>query len=111
MKTLPDPAAAPRRAGLPGALAANDPSTQTVDGLRHAPDGGREGDERVGAAAHRRLLDPVVAHFLDVLPGDDPGRPRSRRAVERHEVGPWLLEPKPDAPRIRSLDGRDLLLE
>src|SRR5213596_1382303 len=82
-----------------------------LEGFQHELDPRRERDELVGTGPDRRLPEPVLAHSLDILPGDDPGRARCRCAVERHEVRPRLLEPETDAPGIRRLDRGDLLLE
>ena len=82
-----------------------------LERLEHQLDARRERDEPVRAGPDRRLLEAVLAHLLDVLPGDDPRGARRRRAVEGHEVRPRLLETEPDAPGIRSLDRGDLLLE
>src|SRR4030095_11314164 len=57
------------------------------------------------------LLEAVLAHTLDVVPGDNPTRTRRQRAVEAHEVRPGLLEAETDAARIRRLDCGDPLLE
>ena len=62
-------------------------------------------------SADRRLLVAVVADLLDVLLGDDPAGPGGTGPVERHEVGPRLLEAEPDAPGIGRLHRRDLFLE
>src|SRR5216684_4124767 len=64
---------------------------------------GREGDEPVGPGAHRRLLEPFVAHLLHVLRRDDPSRARRGRRVEREEVGPGLLELEADTMRVDDL--------
>src|SRR6185436_15630574 len=47
-----------------------------VDGLDHELDAWRERDEAIRAGADRRLLEPIVAHTLDVLLRDDPARAR-----------------------------------
>src|SRR5207244_10276483 len=50
--------------------------------------------------SHRRLLEAVVTDALDVLLRNDPGGAGGRRRIERHEVGPGLLQPEPDALRV-----------
>src|SRR4030095_11571653 len=64
--------------------------------LEHQLHPRREGDEAIGPRADRRLLEAVLAHVLDVVPGDHPARARRQRAVEAHEVWPGLLEAKAD---------------
>jgi len=82
-----------------------------VERLEYQLYAGGERDEAVRTGADRRFFIAVVANFLDVLLRDDP--PGARRAcpIEGHEIGPGLLEPKPDAAGIEDLDRRDPLLE
>src|SRR5262245_37707099 len=47
-----------------------------VERLQDQLDSGRERDDLVGPGAHRRLLEPVVAHALDVLLRNDPAAAR-----------------------------------
>ena len=61
-------------------------------------------DEFVGAGADRMLFEAVVADFGEIfLRHDDPGG-GGGGAVERHEVGPRLLEVKAHDQRIDDLD-------
>src|SRR5215467_6857368 len=82
-----------------------------VEGLQDQLDSGRERDDLVGAGAHGRLLEPVVAHSLDVLLRDDPAAARGGGAVEGHEVGPRFLEHEAHAPAVDDPDFLDLALE
>src|SRR5215831_1177579 len=75
----------------------------TVEGLQDQLDSGRERDDLVGTGTHRRLLEPVVAHALDVLLRDDPAAARGGGAVEGHEVGPRFLEHEAHAPAVDDL--------
>ena len=70
-----------------------------------------EADKPVGPGADRDLLEAVVADALDVRLRHDPARAGRGRPVERHEVGPWLLELKPDPARVDDLHLPDLVLE
>src|SRR3989449_3746098 len=70
-----------------------------------------EADEPVGSGADRALLEAFLADTLDVLLGHDPAGARRRRPVERHEVGPRLLEEEPDPARVDDLHLLDLILE
>src|SRR5262245_59016778 len=65
---------------------------------------GRERQEPVGAGADRRFLEAFVADLFHVLARNDPGGTGRRRRVEGKEVGPRLLELKPDAMRVDDLD-------
>ena len=80
-------------------------------GLQHDLDAGLGADEFVRAGADRVLLEAVIADFRHVfLRHDDAGGGRGR-AVERHEIGPRLLQVKPHDPRIDDLDLLDVLLQ
>src|SRR2546427_6008786 len=57
------------------------------------------------------LLESVVPDLLDVLLRHDPPGAGRWCPVERHEVGPRLLEPEPDALGIDDLHGGDPSLE
>src|SRR5213594_535150 len=70
-----------------------------------------EADEPVGSGADRGLLEAVLADALDVLLRHDPAGARRRRPVERHEVGPRLLQDEPDPARVDDLHLLDLVLE
>ena len=61
--------------------------------------------EPVGPETDRLLLEAVVAHSLDVLLRHHPARAADERAIERHEVGPGLVQLEAHAVRI---DDRDL---
>src|SRR3989441_11140317 len=82
-----------------------------VEGLDHQLHAGIEGHEAIWPGPDRRLLEAVLADLLDVLLGNDPSRPRRRRAVEGHEVRPRLLQPEADAPGIQNIDRGHLVLE
>src|SRR2546427_220298 len=71
----------------------------------------RERHDPLRPGPDRRLLERLLAHPRDVLPGDDPPGRRRRRAVEGHEVRPRLPEMEPDAPRVDHLHLPDLLLQ
>ncbi len=79
-------------------------------GLEDQLDPRRERDEPVRARADRGLLEPVVAHALDVLLRHDPPRPGGAQ-VEGEEVGPRPLQPEADAPGVGRLHRRHRLLE
>src|SRR2546425_7608741 len=49
-----------------------------VEGLDHQLHAGSEGHEAVRPGPDRRLFEAVLADLLDVLPGNDPARPRRR---------------------------------
>src|SRR5258705_13759017 len=51
-----------------------DLSPEALVGFHHQLDSRSVADELVGPEADRRALEAVVAHPLDVLPGDDPAR-------------------------------------
>jgi hypothetical protein len=73
-------------------------------GLQHDLDTGLGADEFVGSGADRVLLEPVIADFGQIFPGhDDPGG-AGGGAVERHEVGPRLLQMETHHQRIDDLD-------
>src|SRR5204862_1470355 len=80
-------------------------------GLEHELDAGVEADESVGSGADRRLLEAVVTDLLHVLLGYNPARPRRRGTIERHEVGPRLLEEKAHAAGVDDLNLAHSLLE
>src|SRR5262249_50679928 len=80
-------------------------------GLEHELDAGVEAHKPVGTGADRRLLEAVVADLLHVLLGHDPARARRRGAVERHKVGPRLLEKKAHARGVDDLTLAPSLLE
>src|SRR2546425_2067203 len=71
----------------------------------------RRDGEPVGPGPDRRLLEPFFAHALGVGLRNDPGSAGGRRRVERHEVGPRLLEPEPHALRVDDLDCRHARLQ
>ena len=75
-----------------------------IERLQHDVHPRRGGDELVGARAHRRLLEAVLANLLDVFLGNDPARPGGRR-VEGEEIRPRLLQAEPNACGIHDLDG------
>src|SRR5439155_19938578 len=79
--------------------------------VQHELDPGVERRELVRAGADGRLLEALVTDLLDVLLGNDPARAAGRRAVERHEVGPRLLQAKAHAVGVDDLDSGDLLLQ
>ena len=81
-----------------------------LEGLQHQLDPGREGDELVGARAHRRLLEALVAHLLHVLARHDPAR-AGGVGVEGQEVGPGLLQADAHPPRIGGLHAGHALLQ
>ena len=60
----------------------------------------RVADEPVGTETDRLLLEPVVADPLDVLLRHHPARAAHQRSVERHEVGPRLVQEKAHAVGI-----------
>src|SRR5262249_38396150 len=70
-----------------------------------------ERDELVGPGADRRSLEAIVADLFDVLLRHDPAGAGGRRAVERQEVGPRLLEAEADAMRVDKVDARGPRLE
>ena len=80
------------------------------EGLEHQLHARGEGDELVGAGAHRRLLEPLVADLLHVLARHDPPR-AGGVGVEGQEVGPGLLEPDAHAPGIGRLHRGDAVLQ
>src|SRR2546422_335319 len=73
--------------------------------------GGGEVDDPGGSGADGGLFEALFAAPLDVLPGHDPAGARRRRPVERHDVGPRLLEEEPDPARVDDLHLLDLVLE
>ena len=81
-----------------------------VEGLHDQLDARGEGDELVGPGADGRLLVPVLADLLDVLLGHDPAR-AAGRGVERHEVGPRVLQPEPHVEGTGRLHGGHAVLE
>src|SRR3989454_842046 len=102
-------------------LVGDTPEDQALDARRLAPvaverledqlHARGEADEPVRSGADRGLLEALVADTLDVLLGHDPAGARRRRPVERHEVGPRLLEEEPDPARVDDLQLLDLVLE
>src|SRR5262249_7044860 len=70
-----------------------------------------KGHEAVWPGANRRPLEALVPDLLDVLFRHDPARPGCQRAVEDHEVGPWLLQSDPNASWIGYFHLRDMVLE
>ena len=66
-------------------------------GLHDQLDARRVAHELVGPQADRLLLEAVVADLLDVLLRHDPARAAHEGAVERHEVGPRLVQVKAHA--------------
>ncbi len=81
-----------------------------VEGFEHELDAGVERDEFIRPGADRRLLEPLVADFLDVFLRDDPAR-AARGRVEGHKIGPLLLELEPNVPGVGRLDGGHLVVE
>ena len=80
-------------------------------GLQHDLDAGLGADEFIRAGADRVLFETVISDFRHVfLRHDDAGGGRGR-AVERHEIGPRLLQVKPHHARIDDLDLFDVLLQ
>src|SRR5215467_9764667 len=79
--------------------------------LKHQLYTWREGDEAIGARANRRLLEAVLAHALDIVPGDDPAGARRQGPVKAHKIRPGLREAETDASGLRRLNGGDPLLE
>jgi hypothetical protein len=49
-------------------------------------------------------LKAIVADLLDILFGDDPGRPGRGGGVEREEIGPQGMEHETQAMCIENLD-------
>ena len=83
----------------------------TLERLHHQLDPGSEAHEPVRSGADRRLLEAVLTDLLDVGPGHDPGGTGGRRAIERHEVRPRLLQVEAHAAGIDDLDLAHALLE
>jgi hypothetical protein len=84
-------------------LHGRDLSPVLVEGLERQLHTGVEGDELVGPGAHRRLLEAVLAHALDVLLRHDPARAGRRSGVEGEEVRPGALEDEAHAPGVDDL--------
>ncbi len=82
-----------------------------LERFHHQLDPGIEAHEFVRSGADRRLLEAVVTHLLDVSLGHDPAGAGGRRAVERHEVRPRLLQVEAHATRIHGLDLAHALLQ
>src|SRR5207237_10053518 len=82
-----------------------------VEGLQDQLDPGCEAHELVGTGPDGRHAEAVVADLLDVLFGHDPRRAGGAGAVERHEVGPRLLELEAEPTGIDDLDLLYALLE
>src|SRR5262249_32205780 len=83
----------------------------SVEGLKHEFHTGRKRHEAVRPSADRRLLEALVTDLLDVLFRHDPARPGCQRAVEDHEIGPWLVQPDPNASWIGYFHLGDMVLE
>ena len=82
-----------------------------VEGLEHDLDAGLAADEFVRAGADRMLCEAVVADLGDVVLRHDEADGGGRGAVERHKVGPDLLQMKADHPRIDDFDPLHLFLQ
>jgi len=96
--------------GQPGRLVGDDAEDEPLDGWRFAPVSlvglqhqlhpRLEGHEPVGSRPHRGFLETVLADFLHVFLGHDPGRAGGRSGEERHEVEPGFLEAEAHLVRI-----------
>src|SRR4030095_268437 len=71
----------------------------------------RERDEAVGAGADGCLAKAVLPHPLEILLRYDPAGAGRQGPVERHEVGPRLLEPEPHASGVKGLDVGDPIFQ
>src|SRR5215470_10343117 len=82
-----------------------------VERFEHQLDAGRLAHEPVRAGADRRLDEAIVANLLNVLLRHDPSRARGGGAVERHEIGPWLLHHESHVPSVDDSDFLDPLFQ
>ena len=73
-------------------------------GLEHELEPRALPHEPIGPEAHGLALEAVLADFLEVFLGDDPGGAGGGAGVEHQEVRPRLVEHEADPVRIGDLD-------
>src|SRR4029077_6292315 len=92
-------------------LHAWDLSPVAVERFEGQLDAGLEAHEPVWPGSDRRPAEAGLAHLLEVLLRHDPGGAGRARAVERHEVGPRVLQVKPDSVGVPYLHVAHAVLE